>query len=130
MEDELVQLQMLPDILDLQKEIHLLRQDVQELKSMQSSFAVDMTQWLVWHQALFITAEISRLLQKAGISTQINVPSGMYLGGTPYPTTMTLEELANQLPNLFGPMDGGSRELPGVVVSKFGSELWFEPEPP
>jgi hypothetical protein len=92
---------------EMEKGMRQLSRDVREVKSAQNSLVVGTNQQslrIMEHHSLMI-AEISRLLRGAGISTQINVPSGMYLGNTPNKSAMSLEDLAAQWPRLF---DNGS----------------------
>jgi hypothetical protein len=101
---------------DMEKGMRQLSRDVREVKSAQISLAVGTNQQslrIMEHHSLMI-AEISRLLRTAGISTQINVPSSMYLGNTPNKSAMSLEDLAAQWPRLFdnSPNIGGSSPDP------------------
>jgi len=87
----------------MEKGMRQLGRDVREVRSAQISLAVGTNQQSVCimeHHSLMI-AEISRLLRAAGISTQINVPSSMYLGNTPNKSAMSLEDLAARWPRLF-----------------------------
>jgi hypothetical protein len=87
----------------MEKGMRQLSRDVREVKSAQISLAVGTNQQslrIMEHHSLMI-AEISRLLRAAGISTQINVPSSMYLGNTPNKSAMSLEDLAAQWLRLF-----------------------------
>jgi hypothetical protein len=86
----------------MQKELRQMRQDMRELKSAQISLAVGTNQQSVRvmeHQALLL-AEISRLLQGAGISSPINLPTMMYLGNAPNASAMSMDELAVRWPRL------------------------------
>jgi hypothetical protein len=88
---------------DMQKEMRQLRNDIREVKSAQISLAVGTNQQsvrIMEHHSLMLV-EISRLLCGAGISTEIDVSSGMYLGATPNKSAMSLEDLAKQWPRLF-----------------------------
>lgn len=88
---------------EMEKGMRQLSRDVREVKSAQISLAVGTNQQsvrIMEHHSLMV-AEISRLLRGAGISTEINVPSNIYLGKTPNKSAMSLEDLAAQWPKLF-----------------------------
>jgi hypothetical protein len=106
----------------MQKELRQMRQDMRELKSAQISLAVGTNQQSVRvmeHQALLL-AEISRLLQGAGISSPINLPTIMYLGNAPNASAMSMDELAVRWPRLVeapGDLERGPTHAEGTTIA-------------